>query len=124
MSDSTADNFFTARHTELTRFASITNLVAWLVFIVHILWVWAAFLQAQNGFGAQSMNINIGQHPDLMAMAMVNPIYTASLIASLTGLFLRGVVYALTLKGISLGLNMIVETNLNVIENRLAGQDE
>jgi hypothetical protein len=124
MTGSTADNFFTAKHARLTRIASIANLFAWIVFIIHILWVGGSFIQTQNTYTIQNMNLNLGQNPDFMEMLRQNPLYTASLIVNLTGIFLRGVVYGLTLKGISLGLNMIVETDLNYKENFQGGSNE
>lgn len=118
MTDSTAEDFFTAKHALLIRIASIANLFAWVVFIFHILWVGASFIQTRDMYNIQNMNINLGRnpYPDFMEMLQGHPLYTASLIVSLAGIFLRGVVYGLVLKGISLGLNMIVETNLNYQE--------
>ena len=116
MIESTANDFFTEKHARLTRIAFIANIFAWIVFIFHILWVGASFIQTQTSYTIQNMNVNLGQNSDFMEMLMQNPLYTASLIVSLIGIFLRGVIYGLTLKGISLGLNMIVETNLNYLE--------
>jgi hypothetical protein len=120
MIDKTADDFFTAKHARLTRIASIAGFFAWVVFIIHILWVGASFFQTQNMYGST----NFGQDSDLMVMLRLNPLYTASLVINLTGIFVRGVVYGLMLKGISLGLNMIVETNLNYRESFQGGQHE
>lgn len=120
MIDSTANDFFTEKHARLTRIASIANVFAWIVFIFHILWVGASFIQTQTSYTIQNM-MNLGRNSDFMEMLMQNPLYTASLIVNLIGIFLRGVIYALTLKGISLGLNMIVETNLNY-EEKLHGE--
>jgi hypothetical protein len=123
MTESIAEDFFTAKHERLTRIASWANLFAWIVFIVHILWVGASFIQTQSNYELQ-MNMNLGQGSDFMEMLGQNPLYTMSLIVNLIGIFLRGVVYGLTLKGISLGLNMIIETDLNYKENSQGGNRE
>lgn len=126
MTDSTAEAFFTAKHALLRRIASIANLFAWIVFIFHILWVGASFIQTRDMYNIQNMNINLGQnpYPDFVEMLKQYPLYAASFIVSLAGIFLRGVVYGLTLKGISLGLNMIVETNLNYKDKFQRGNNE
>jgi hypothetical protein len=123
MAESIEEDFFTEKHERLARIASWSNLFAWIVFIVHILWVGASFIQTQSNYELQ-MNINLGQGPDFMEMLGQNPLYIASLFVSLAGIFLRGVVYGLMLKGISLGLNMIIETDLNYKENTQGGNDE
>jgi hypothetical protein len=91
MTDSTADDFFTAKHARLTRIAFIANIFAWIVFIVNILLVGSTFIQAQNSYMMQ--NINLGQPADFFEMLSRNPLYTASFIVGLVSIFLRGVVY-------------------------------
>ena len=60
----------------------------------------------------QTMTTGIGQ-PNFMEMLSKNPVYAFSLVVDLASILIRGVVYWLVLKGISAGLNMIVETDLN-----------
>ncbi len=116
MTDNIEEDFFTEEHERLARIASWANLFAWIVFIVHILWAVASFIQVQNLY-TQNLIMNFSQGPDFSEMLRQNPLYAASLVVSSIGIFLRGVVYGLILKGISLGLNMIIETDLNYKEN-------
>jgi hypothetical protein len=122
MTDNPEEDFFTVKHARLTNIAFAANLFAWIVFIVNILFVGARFIQVQNSYMVQS--ITGGQSPDFFGMLGKNPLYTASFIMDLVSIFLRGVVYGLLLKGISLGLNMIVETDLNYKEKVQAGNNE
>jgi len=114
MTDSTVDDFFTKKHTRLANIASVANIIAWIALAVQVLYVGARFFQVQSSYEMQASFI--GQSPDFMEMLSQKPIYTASLIVDLAGIFVRGIVFWLVLKGISLGLFMIVETDLNYRE--------
>ncbi len=125
MTDSTADDFFTTKHARLTRIATIANLFAWVVFIVQILLVGGRFIEVQNSYTMQQFqNINLDQNLDFMGMLRTHPLYTAGFVVDLASIFLRGVTFGLILKGISLGLNMIVETNLNYKEKSQGASNE
>ncbi len=71
--------------------------------ISQILLIQINHLKLQNSYMIQTMTTGFGQ-PNFMEMLSQNPLYTFSLIVDLAGIFLRGVVYWLVLKGISLGL--------------------
>lgn len=111
MTDSTVDDFFTKKHNRLANIASVANIVAWIALAVQVLFVGARFIQVQNSYEMQASFM--GQNADFMEMLREKPIYTAGLIVDLAGIFVRGIIYWLVLKGISLGLFMIVETDLN-----------
>ena len=115
MSNSTGEEFITKKHGRLMNIASVANTFAWIALGSQILYMWSRFVQLQNSYMIQTMTTGFGQ-PNFMEMLSQNPLYTFSLIVDLAGIFLRGVVYWLVLKGISLGLNMIVETDLNYKE--------
>ena len=112
MTDSTGEEFFTKKHARLTNIASVANAFAWIALVSQILYMGARFVQLQNTYMLQTRMTGFGQ-PDFMQMLSQNHLYTFSLIVDLGIILLRGVIYWLTLKGISLGLYMIVETNLN-----------
>jgi len=112
MTDNTEEDFFTKRHGRLTNIASIANTFAWIAFGSQILYIGARFLQFQGSYIMQAMSAGFGQ-PSFMEMLSQNPAYTFSLVVDLTTILIRGVVYWLVLKGVSVGLYMIVETNLN-----------
>jgi hypothetical protein len=111
MTDSTANDFFTRKHERLASIASIANIFSWIVLVLQVLYTGARFIQLQNSYMVQAATT--GQNPNFVAMLGQTPLYTFSLVADLANIFLRGIVYWLVLKGISLGLNMIVETDLN-----------
>lgn len=119
MSKRNDDKFFTKQHARLTNFALAANIFAWVVFIAHIFLVWAKYVEAQNTYNYQS--IVSGQIADFAGMLKEKPVYAASLYLNMFGIFLNGIVYALVLKGISLGLYTILENDLN---KRGADDDE
>jgi hypothetical protein len=110
--DNTAEDFFTRKHARLANIASATNTFAWIALVFQILYMGARLLQYQNSYTMQNMASGLGQ-PNFMEMLSQNPLYTFSLVVDLANIFLRAVMWWLALKGISLGLYMIIETNLN-----------
>jgi hypothetical protein len=122
MTNNTADEFFTANHDKLARIANIANVVAWIVFVVNIILVGARFVEVQHAFTLQSGML--GQDPDFWGMLSQKPLYAASFFVDMLSIFLRGAVYGLTLKGISLGLNMIIEIDLDNKERSQVDNNE
>ncbi len=122
MTDGTADGSFTVKHARLTRVAAIANNFAWIVFLVNLLFVFGRLAEAYNSFIIQNMSFS--QHPDFWGMLAGNPIYTASLFVDMLSIFLRGIVFGLALKGVSLGLSMIVETDVNYREKLQGNNNE
>jgi hypothetical protein len=112
MADSTEEDLITKKHSRLMNIASVANIFAWIALVSQLLYIGARFVQLQNSYMIQSMTTGFGQ-PDFTEMLSQNPIYTLSLIVDLASILIRGVVYWLVLKGISVGLYMIVETDLN-----------
>lgn len=112
MTDSIEQEYFTSKHAKLDNIASAANTFAWIALIAQILSMGARFIQLQNSYTLQVMSTGFSQ-PNFFEMLSQNAIYTFSLIVDLAGIFIRGIVYWLVLKGISSGLYMIVETDLN-----------
>jgi hypothetical protein len=75
----------------------------------------------QNSFRYQS--IMAGQSSDFTNELKTNPIYAVSVLAELIDSFLNGFIYFLVSRGIFLGLNMIVETDINYREKNKRGQE-
>ncbi len=119
MTDSATDDSFTKKHARLTRIATISNLFAWIVFIGNILLIGARVVEVQNSYNYQS--IAFAQSPNFGEMLSKNPLFTASFAIDLLSILWQGIAYGLTLKGISLGLNMIVEIDLNY-KDKLKGE--
>jgi hypothetical protein len=111
MSKKSSDDFFTKKHARLTNFAFVANIFAWIVFIVHIFLVWGKYVEVQNTYNYQT--IISGGSPHFSEMLRETPLYALSLYLDLLGIFLRGIVFGLVLKGISLGLYTILEFDLN-----------
>ena len=112
MTDSTGEGFITKKHGRLMNIASVANIFAWIALVSQVLYVGARFIQLQNSYMIQTMSTGFGQ-PNFIEMLSENPVYTFSLVVDLAGIFIRGAIYWLVLKGISAGLYMIVETDLN-----------
>ncbi|MBI4760127.1 MAG: hypothetical protein ACOYYF_16195 [Chloroflexota bacterium] len=112
MTDNTGEDFITNKHGRLMNIASAANIFAWIALVSQVLYVGARFIQFQSLYMTQTMPTRFGQ-PNFMEMLSQNPVYTFSLIVDLASILIRGIIYWLVLKGVSLGLYMIVETDLN-----------
>lgn len=112
MTNNTEEEFFTKKHSRLMNIASVANTFAWIALGFEVLYMAGRFVQLQNSYLMQAMTTGFGQ-PNFMEMLSQNPAYTFSLVVDLATILIRGVVYWLVLKGISAGLYMIVETDLN-----------
>ena len=122
MIDSTEEEFFTKKHARLTNIASAANVFAWVALASQVLYMAARFGQLQASYLFQTGTGGIGQ-PNFTQMLSQNHLYLFSLIVDLGIILVRGVIYWLTLRGVSLGLYMIVETNLNY-KDRFAGEKQ
>lgn len=112
MTANTEEEYFGSKHAKLDNIASVANTFAWIALVSQILYMGARFIQLQNSYRLQALWT--GSDPTaFVEMMNQNAVYTFSLIVDLANIFIRGIVYWLVLKGISLGLYMIVETDLN-----------
>jgi hypothetical protein len=111
MTDKIEDDFFTADHERLARIADAAKVFAWIAFIVNILLVGAKIIEIQNSYNLQA--IRLGQIPDFWGMMSEKPLYAISIFVDILSILLRGIVYGLVLKGVSLGLNMIIDIDLD-----------
>ncbi|HEX2994642.1 MAG TPA: hypothetical protein VHP14_07455 [Anaerolineales bacterium] len=94
------EEFFEPNHKRLLSIATWAKYLAWVALVIYTLW---AMLIVFMSF---SNNGNPIQPPVGLGEGFKSAIDVA-------GTFLKGVIYYLVLKGISLGLNMIVETDIN-----------
>jgi hypothetical protein len=104
------EEFFSPNQNRLLSLATWAHYVAWLVLVVYIL---NALLQP---FRYQFFQDNAAPQWNLWRFLMNNPMEAFDLVLNMATTILRGVVSFLVLKGISLGLNMIVETDINYRE--------
>src|SRR5512138_2187099 len=104
-------DFFSANHKRLLHLATWAKYLAWVVLVVQILAAFVNILPYQ--FGTDYL------HPfprGLQMFLMTQPYEAFRLLINMGSAVLRGIIYYLVLKGISLGLNMIDETDINYRE--------
>jgi hypothetical protein len=122
MSEDTGEEFLTKDQARLTRIASIANILAWIVLFIEILNVGATFLSAQQSYNLITQYS--GQNIDFITALKNDPWQYAGLAVKELSVLFSGIVFWLVLKGISLGLNMIVEIDLDVQENIAEARNE
>ena len=109
-------SFFSKNHDRLLSIATWAKHIAWIVLIVYILLVGIQTIQiillkdSEGSFGQTSQS--------LFTMLKGDPFHAFRLLINIVVVFLNGMIYYLVLKGISLGLNMIVETDINYLEQK------
>ena len=111
MTDNATDDFFTADHSRLANIADLAKWFAWIAFVINVLLVGAKYIEVHNLHATQAFQMQ--QEPDFGGMLIQNPLYAISIFVDMISIFVRGVVYWLVLKGISLGLYMIIEIDLD-----------
>jgi hypothetical protein len=111
------DDFFTPQHERLLNVATWAKYLAWIVLVVYFLWTIGTYIQEQNYFLYSSGSFN-QTYRDFMDFLLQSPSYSFGIFVEMIGVFLRGLTYFLVLKGISLGLNIIVETDINYREQK------
>jgi hypothetical protein len=109
--DIQSEEFFTKRHNTLINFANIANVLAYIILAFSILGAVSKYLSYVdvcnlNGFGCYNINLLLG----LLNSGGLHVFYYLTQVLWSIG---RGVIYSVGLWGISAGLKMIVETDLN-----------
>ena len=103
------EDFFSKNHGRLMDIALWSKYAAWIVLVVYILNTGGFYIQEQYRLRQTGVT-------NLTELLSRNLGYAFNLIIGMASVFVKGVVYFLVLKGISLGLNMIIETDLNYRE--------
>jgi hypothetical protein len=124
MTDMSADDLYAVKHLRLTRIAYIAKILAWIALALQIAWVVVNMVRAAQIYSSQAAPTLFGEGLNFGNVWKYDPLSAALLLAESIGIFFRGVVYWLVLKGVSLGLYMIVETDLNYFERAQGGSDE
>ncbi len=106
------DEGYTPEHERLQKIAAVAKAFARIVLAFCIL---QAALQFWMLVDHQSLQT-------IVKMYMERPSSIINSFVNLINISLKGVVYWLTLKGVSLGLNMIVETDMNY-RDKATGED-
>jgi hypothetical protein len=113
------EEFFSPKHKQLLNIATWAKYIAWIALVISFILPVANFFGSRNLY--QSAFVMNGQRPDFMNELRTNPSYAITLIINALNDFLRGFICYLVLRGISLGLNMIVETDINYREQKQQG---
>ena len=110
------EDFFSEKHNRLLKIATWAKYLAWVVLFVYIILAIGRYVQEQTN---QLLHGAIpGRYTDFTSLLNQNPLFASVLFVDILSLFLKGITYFLVLKGISLGLNMIVETDINYREQK------
>jgi len=111
------EEFFSPNHKRLLSIAVWARYLAWVVLVIYFFWAIGTYLQEQNMF-MYYRAVGSTNHSNFIGLLKGFPFYGLSVFIEMIGVFLKGIVYFLVLKGISLGINMIVETDINYREQK------
>ena len=107
------EEFFSPKHKQLLNVATWTKYLAWVVLVIFALNAVGIF------FKNQVIYVNsFAQDASFTAILKSQPVIAIKIILDVLSTFLKGVIYYFVLKGTSLGLNMIVETDINYREQK------
>jgi hypothetical protein len=111
------EDFFSPNHHRLLNIAYWANILAWIAFISAFILPLARFLEMQSLYDAQRFNTD--QQSSFMEYFRSHLAFALSLIVDTFYKFVFGFIYFTVLKGVSYGLNMLVETDINYREQKL-----
>jgi hypothetical protein len=111
------DSLFSKKHATLWRISMWANGLAPIVIFIFILLAFDQIFQYNTVARTQYQT-------DLLGLISREPIYILDVLLQMARVFLQGVVYYVTLKGVALGLDMLVETDINYRENKKEGDKE
>ena len=118
MSELSNTEFFTKKHARLTMIARFATVFAWIILVAKIfLVIWYLIVQFIDADVRHITLIQLGQNSLEMA-------WFGSLIVNNFVNLLEGFIWWLVLKGIALGLLMIVETDVNYRLAKDGGEHE
>ena len=117
------EEFLSPEHGKLLIIAIWAKYLAWVVLAIYVFQT--GFVIIQRQVNSQQMQAVIGDpisSQEYWDRALDKPIYYLIDIGSdMIYIFLKGVIFYIVLKGISLGLYMIVETDVNYREQENQG---
>jgi len=110
------EDFFSKNHGRLFDFAIWSKNIGWIVLVVY---VFSALIQTIQIILLKDGESSTGQiSQSFLTMLAGDPFHAFRLLVNIAVVLLKGIVYYLVLKGVSLGLNMIVETDINYREQK------
>jgi hypothetical protein len=106
------ENYISQNHSQLLNITIWARYLAWVILVVHFFWAFGIYSQQSNYLYYFNLGNQI-QYQSFIDLLKEFPSYAFSIFIEIVAVVLRGFVYFLVLKGISLGLNMILETDIN-----------
>jgi amino acid transporter len=111
------EEFFSPDHKRLLNIATWAKWLAWVVLVVFIYLAVGEFAQEVDYFNYYGQaNLRTQNYENFEALLKDDYVYSFRLLVDVIGMLVRGATFFLVLMGISLGLNMIVETDINYRE--------
>lgn len=110
--DATVDDFFTKRHKRLLDLAKIARIASWIILGIYILWAFFRISIGMNAF--KNSHLYTMGDDTLWDLLSLDPLAILNIWTDGLTRFFTGGIFLVILQGISLGLCMIVETNLNI----------
>lgn len=110
----TQDDFFSPKHRLMMNFAMWANVLAWVAIFFYIVRSLVTILQFQISLlGTQAIFFSFQDILKFWSLLADQPFSLLYMVVTILSLLMRGAIFYLVLKSISLGLNMIVETDVN-----------
>ena len=110
------ESFFTRNQNRLLNIATWAKYLAWVALVIFAIAAFSEFIQGQYAYAYQFQRQAI-----FSEILKDQPLFALNTIANTASVLLKGIVYYLLLQGISLALNMIVETDINYREQKAYG---
>jgi len=111
------DSLFDWKHARLWRFSSLADFASSVVIVIYLLLAIGEVYQYNSTAHTQYQT-------NLIGLFSQYPVYIFDVSLQMARVFLQGVVYYLVLKGVALGLSMIVETDLNYRDREMAEAED
>ena len=107
------NDFFSKNQKQLLSIATWAKYLAWATLIVYVFLTGAKIIELQAGYDRYQILWETLESSGTVYTLEGNWSFTAAVILDLITVALKGFTYFIMLNGLSLGLNMIVETKLN-----------
>jgi hypothetical protein len=102
------EEFFSTKHKQLLTIATWAKYLAWVVLVIFIFYAVGVYVQEQAKYAYFG-----GTYSQFEEFLKSNFSFTLSFLIEMVAVLFKGIVYFLILRSVSLGLNMIVETDIN-----------
>lgn len=114
------EDLFTKKQSQLMNIAGWANNLAWVALVIYLLL--AGLTIFADHANHQRITQQVTSFSEYWEMAMWNPIYYfLDIGADIISRVLTGFIYYVVLKGIALGLYMVIETDMNYREKKGRG---